>query len=318
MVNNIISLNMSKVSIIVPVHNTEKYLRMTLQSLVEQTLKDIEIILVENGSTDGSLALCHELAKTDDRIKVMHLDKGDLSYARNNGLKLATSEYVAFVDSDDAVLPDMYETLYSIAAENDLDMMYCNHARVYDDRPTRYVLPEDGTVHIMNNKEALSLHFTGRMDTIACSMLVRKRLFDNLQFPEDMFFEDRAFTFLLVDAADKVGYIKKAFYNYYQRSGSICHAMDWKRYYDFADAESRRLRYLNDSQMFSDEEKAHLAAKAADSMLRRLRHLHVEAKTERQKNMTLDMTRNIHLIPEGCRLPLKARLIKWYLRTFHL
>ena len=94
--------------------------------------------------------------------------------------------------------------------------------------------------------------------------------------------------------------------------------MDWKRYYDFADAESRRLSYLNDSQIFSDEEKAELAAKAADSMLRRLRHLYVEAKTERQKSMTLDMTKNIYLIPKGCRLPLKARLIRWYLRTFHL
>lgn len=309
---------MSKVSIIVPVHNTEKYLRMTVESLAGQTLQDIEIILVENASTDGSLELCHELAKADERIKVMHLDKGDLSHARNNGLKQATSEYVAFVDSDDAVLPEMYETLYSIASEHDLDMMYCNHAMIYDDRPPRYLLPEDGTVHIMDNKEALSLHFTGRMDTIACSMLVRKSLFDNLQFPEDMYFEDRAFTFLLVDASKKVGYIKKAFYNYYQRSGSICHAMDWKRYYDFADAESRRLRYLSDSEKFSDAEKARLAAKAADSMLRRLRHLHAEAKTERQKSMTLNMTKNIYLIPDGCRLPLKARLIKWYLRTFRL
>lgn len=309
---------MSKVSIIVPVHNTERYLRATVKSLVEQTLKDIEIILVENASTDGSLALCHELAKTDDRIKVISLQKGDLSHARNNGLKLATSEYVAFVDSDDEVLPDMYETLYSVALEHDLDMMYCNHVMVYDDRPPRYLLPEDGTLHIMSSKEALSLHFTGRMDTTACSMLMRKSLFDNLNFPEDMYFEDRAFTFLLVDASRKVGYIKKAFYRYYQRSGSICHAMDWKRYYDFADAESRRLSYLNDSQIFSDEEKAELAAKAADSMLRRLRHLYVEAKTERQKSMTLDMTKNIYLIPKGCRLPLKARLIRWYLRTFHL
>ena len=109
---------MSRVSIIVPVHNTEKYLEATVQSLLAQTLKDIEIILVENGSTDGSLALCHEVAKTDERIKVMHLDKGDLSYARNNGLTLATSEYVAFVDSDDTVRPEMYETLLGIAEES--------------------------------------------------------------------------------------------------------------------------------------------------------------------------------------------------------
>ena len=89
---------MPKVSIIVPVHNTERYLQACVESLTAQTLADIEIILVENCSTDDSLALCHRIATTDDRIKVLSIDKADLSTARNEGVKVATGEYIAFVD----------------------------------------------------------------------------------------------------------------------------------------------------------------------------------------------------------------------------
>ena len=314
----LINVNMSKVSIIVPVHNTEKYLEMTVASLVAQTLKDIEIILVENGSTDGSLALCHKLAEKDDRIRVLHLEKGDTSTARNHGLDVAVSEYVAFVDSDDTVLPDMYETLYSHALANGLDLMYCNHVMIYDNRPPRYPLFEDGTVHVMSPKEMLAMNFSGKIDNIVCTMLVRRRLFDNLRFPENMSFEDRAFSFLLIDASEKVGYIRKAFYNYYQRKGSVCHTMDWKRYYDFTEADSRRLRYLRDSDLFSEEEKTALSEKLADSIIRRLRHLHAEARTRRQKELSREITKNIDLIPKDCRLPLKSRIFRRFIKTFYM
>ena len=309
---------MSKVSIIVPVHNTEKYLEMTVASLVAQTLKDIEIILVENGSTDNSLALCHQLAQTDERIRVLHLDKGDTSTARNYGLSVAVSEYVAFVDSDDTVLPDMYETLYTLSTDNGLDLLYCNHVMIYDNRPPKYPLFEDGSIHVMSPKEMLAMNFMGEIDNIVCTMLVKRCLFDNLKFPENMSFEDRAFSFLLIDASEKVGYIRKAFYNYYQRKGSVCHTMDWKRYYDFTEADSRRLRYLRESDLFSEEEKTALAGKLADSIIRRLRHLHAEAKTERQKELSREITKNMALIPDGCRLPLKARIFRRYIETFYM
>ena len=92
---------MTKVSVIIPVHNTSKYIDKCLKTVLNQTLSDIEIILVENASTDNSLAICQEYAKQDSRIKIMHLDVGDLSYARNKGVAIATGEYVAFLDSDD-------------------------------------------------------------------------------------------------------------------------------------------------------------------------------------------------------------------------
>ncbi len=309
---------MSKVSIIVPVHNTEKYLENTVRSLLAQTLKDIEIILVENGSTDGSLALCHEVAKTDERIKVMHLDKGDLSYARNNGLTLATSEYVAFVDSDDTVKPEMYETLLGIAQEHDLDLVYSNIMKVYDNRPPKYIYTEDEKVLVMTPKEMLIKNFTHKINVNACTMIARKSLFDNLKFPEDMYFEDRAFTFRLINATNKVGYINKAFYHYYQRSGSIVHLKNWKMYYDFAESDRMRLEFIRDSRLFTDEEKLLVARKSSESLLRKLRHLHAKAKTKEQKKQFRAMAKNIHLIPENCELPLKARIIRRILKMFYI
>src|SRR5574344_1424030 len=108
-----------KVSIIVPIYNVEKYLDRCMESLLNQTLKDIEIIMVDDGSPDNCPKMCDEYAKRDKRVKVIHKKNGGLGYARNSGLDIATGEYVAFVDSDDYVDVNMYETLYNFAKDND-------------------------------------------------------------------------------------------------------------------------------------------------------------------------------------------------------
>lgn len=104
-----------KVSVVVPIYNTEPYLERCMQSLLSQTLKDIEIILVDDGSPDCSPKMCDEYAQKDSRIKVIHKRNAGLGYARNSGLEIATGEYVAFIDSDDYIAPNMYEKLYNTA-----------------------------------------------------------------------------------------------------------------------------------------------------------------------------------------------------------
>ena len=309
---------MSRVSVIVPVHNTARYLAACVASLQRQTLQDIEIILVENASTDDSLSLCNKLAETDDRIKAIHLDVGDLSYARNRGIELASSEYVAFVDSDDTVAPEMYETLLAAAEEHALDIIYSNVVKIYDERPPKYIYSEDGSLTVMTPKDMLMRNFMQQINTNACSMLVRRTLFDSLKFPEFMYFEDRAFTFRLIAASSRTGYINKAFYNYYQRAGSIIHMRNWKMYYDYAESDRIRLEFIRDSRMFSDEEKLLISEKSADSLLRKLRHLRALAVTDEQKQSFSKMAENVSLIPRGCRLPLKARIIRRFIKTFYL
>lgn len=111
-----------KVSIVVPVYNTEKYLRRCMNSIINQTLKDIEIIIVDDGSKEVCAALCDEISKTDSRIKVIHKENGGLGFARNSGIEAATGEYIGFVDSDDYIDPTMCETLYNAAKKYNADL----------------------------------------------------------------------------------------------------------------------------------------------------------------------------------------------------
>lgn len=111
-----------KVSVIVPVYNTEKYLQRCLDSIVKQTLQEIEIILVDDGSKAACALLCDRWAQTDDRIRVIHKENGGLGFARNSGMEAATGEYIGFVDSDDYIDPAMYETLYTAATKNNADL----------------------------------------------------------------------------------------------------------------------------------------------------------------------------------------------------
>ena len=111
-----------KVSVVVPVYNTEKYLERCLESIKNQTLEDIEIVIVDDGSKEGCAHLCDELAKQDSRIKVVHKQNGGLGFARNTGIENATGEYIGFVDSDDYIDPTMYEILYTTASKHDADI----------------------------------------------------------------------------------------------------------------------------------------------------------------------------------------------------
>ena len=233
---------MASLSVIIPVHNMQDYLPKCVESVRKQTLHELEIILVENASSDDSLKLCQAYAALDSRIRVMHLDVGDLSTARNRGVAEATSEYVAFLDSDDSIAPDMYETLYGFAVENKLDLVYSNHVHVFDDKPPKYHYKETGKSYVLTPKELLMMNFAHKVPLNSCTMIVKRKFFDTMQFPEFKYYEDRAFTYLLIAASERVGYIDKAFYLYYQRKGSIVHTKHWKMYYDFAHAEKERPR----------------------------------------------------------------------------
>ncbi len=118
---------MQKVSIIVPIYNVEKYLRECVDSLLNQTLREIEVILVDDGSPDGCPRICDEYKEKDARVKVVHKQNGGLSDARNAGMKLVEGEYVAFIDSDDYVDLRMFEKLYAEAKKRDLDVCYCDY-----------------------------------------------------------------------------------------------------------------------------------------------------------------------------------------------
>ena len=238
---------MTKVSIGVPVHNTAQYLEKCVKSITGQTLKDIEVILVENGSTDNSLEKCYQIAASDGRIKVLHIRIGDLSKARNEGVKMATGKYVGFIDSDDTIQPAMYEDMYALADKYDLDMVNSNFCRTYDTKENVYPFSQSGEIQFVSAKEMTTLAFLGKIPNSACVNIFKKTLFDKLQFPEFVNYEDRASVFMFMSQCKKSAVIYKAYYNYYQRKGSIIHTKDYRKYRDYILADSKRLKFITES-----------------------------------------------------------------------
>lgn len=307
---------MYKVSIIVPVHNTAHFLEQCIASIKSQSLKEIEIILVENASTDHSLELCNQFAQADTCIKVKHLDQGDLSTARNEGVRLASAEYVGFIDSDDTIAPEMFEALYTVAAANDLDVVSCNYVKKYHHRPDKYQYCEDGKIHIVSPKEMVSLNLKEIIPQSACTMLVRKNLAEKNPFPVGKYFEDRFLTFRLIAAASACAYINKSYYHYFQYRGGICLSKTFKRNYDFAESDSERLKFIQESGMFHDSEKPAVAAKSAESFLRKINRMRKNIATHEERSMFQAILKNIPLIPAGTKLSLKARIIRYLVNQY--
>lgn len=219
------------VSIIVPVYKVEKYLGRCIDSLIAQTYKTIEIILVDDGSPDKCPGICDKYALTDDRIKVIHKENGGLSDARNAGIEAATGEYLMFVDGDDYISPDMTEKLYLALKKNDADMSICNFVcvnedgSVYDGKMWEQI--QDG---LITGRDVLEIMLTGDYVTyvIACNKLYKRQIFQSIRFPQGKIHEDDFVAHYLFGMCDRVACIKDACYFYLQREGSIIHKEDYR------------------------------------------------------------------------------------------
>lgn len=235
---------MAKVSVIVPIYKVEKYIKKCVDSLVEQTLPDIEIILVDDGSPDDCGTICDTYAKRDLRIKVIHKANEGLSEARNIGIKAATSEYIGFVDGDDYVAPDMYEVLYKNITEQNADVAVCGLYDCYKDRKvTQY--SGQGEFLILNNKEALGAALEGvKFSVNAVNKLYKKSLFDGIKFPAGRLSED-AFTIPRVLAsATTVVFESSPKYYYMHRGESITTSAFKRQDFDVVSAYEQNLELV--------------------------------------------------------------------------
>ena len=142
------------ISVIVPVYHVEKYLDTCVQSILNQTYKDLEIILVDDGSADACSKMCDEYEKLDSRVKVIHKENGGLSDARNAGLDVATGDYIAFVDSDDYIHPDMYANMYAFLERNpDFNLVMCRYKKVEEDEKEIYLKQTAQDIRILEHKD---------------------------------------------------------------------------------------------------------------------------------------------------------------------
>lgn len=208
------------VSVIVPIYGVENYLHKCVDSIINQTYKKLEIILVDDGSPDKCPEICDALENMDERIKVIHKKNGGLSDARNVGIDLARGEYLVFVDSDDWIEETMVEHLLSTCKESNVKMATC--ARYITDGKSINKIAFDGSKRVYEVEEALNEIFLGKsMDVAAWDKIYVRNLFDSIRFPVGENNEDIAIFYKLVDLAGKVAHTGTVEYYYRSRPGSI-------------------------------------------------------------------------------------------------
>lgn len=220
---------MVKISIIVPVYNVEKYIDKCLNSLVNQTLKDIEIIVVNDGSPDNSQKIVDKYTKKYSNVKSYIKKNGGISSTRNYGLKYAKGEYIAFVDGDDYVDITMFEKLYNKAKEKSYDVVECNPRMVDDNgkliKDVYYTLSNDVTTEEELKKYMINMY------TSVWNKIYKKSLFNKgIKFKTGVWFEDVEFLYKLIPFVKSIGFVNENLYYYVQREGSITKTFDDRLY----------------------------------------------------------------------------------------
>ena len=210
-----------KISVIVPIYNVEKYLKRCLESILNQTYTNIEIILVDDGSTDNSGIICDKYAEKDERIIIIQKENGGLSSARNTGIDISTGEYLCFVDSDDYIENDMIEYLYCGIKKYNVDIAVCGFSIIYSNgRKKCITIPKNDIIY--SKMDALDIHLlSGYIDDITCNKIFKKQLYENIRYPEGYLYEDMITTYKLINKANRVALCPKSKYNYCRRGDSI-------------------------------------------------------------------------------------------------
>ena len=210
---------MPKVSVIVPIYNVERFVKRCLDSLVNQSLQEIQIILVNDGSTDESGEIAKEYAsKHSNKIIYLEKENGGLSDARNFGMRYAEGEYIAFLDSDDYVENTMYEEMYNKALQENSDYVECDFLWEYPDK-----IKVDKRTPYSNKKEMLT-----NVRVVAWNKLIKREILEknNISFPKGLRYEDIEFTYKLIPYLNKVSYVDKEFVHYVQRNNSIANVQN--------------------------------------------------------------------------------------------
>lgn len=239
------------ISVIVPVYNVEKYLRKAVQSIQNQTYKHLEIMLINDGSTDSSGNICDELANSDSRIVVIHKKNGGVSTARNEAQKLSKGNYVIYVDSDDYIHEEMIQSLYEQLIAENADVSSCSVMNVYQNSQTPQCSDEN-LYFVYNQEEFLREYLIGqRVQGTLGNKLIRKEITDQLEFPVGKIYEDAYYHLQLVQVAKKYVVHTKPYYYYYHRNQSLTtnpyHERDlvyldvYQKFYDLVQQQYTRI-----------------------------------------------------------------------------
>ncbi len=208
------------ITVVVPIYNVEQYLKRCVDSIINQTYKNLEIILIDDGSPDNCGLICDEYASKDSRIRVIHKQNGGLSDARNVGIKSATGKYITFIDSDDYITLDYIEYLYNLIKKYNVKLSICSVNIVWGEaKPDENTNLKD---ELLDTKSAYeNLLFHKGIDVCAPAKLYLTELWQNFEFPKGKVYEDTAVIYKLLESANSVSFGNKKCYYYIARVGSI-------------------------------------------------------------------------------------------------
>lgn len=229
-------------SIIIPVYNAEKYLKRCIYSIVNQSYKNIEIIIVDDGSSDNSPAICDELAKIDSRIHVIHKKNCGAPAARNTGLKCANGAFITFVDADDWIDKKMYSEMISRAVSENSDIVICGSRWICEDG--KLLKTECLKYTVFNNHEAMRRLLENDIKEQVWDKIYARTVVDGIYFVEGKKIDDIFWTYQVLGNANKVSTINQIYYNYFQNSESVM-GVGYKSYWtDALDAMKLRCEYI--------------------------------------------------------------------------
>ena len=230
------------ISVIIPVYKVEKYLCRCVDSVLEQTYTNMEIILVDDGSPDNCPVMCDEYARQDSRVKVIHQENAGLSGARNAGIDMAQGQWLAFVDSDDYLAADFLERLYQACVDTGSSLSVCRWEYVRGE-----TIPEHGTgeTRVYTGREMLVNLYVpdGAYFVVAWNKLYRKELFEDIRYPLGRIHEDEATTYRIYDKVKKAAYVDRSLYGYFVTPVSITRGFNPKRM-DWVTAVAERLDFF--------------------------------------------------------------------------
>ncbi len=235
-----------KVSVIVPIYNVEKYLIKCIDSIVNQTYKNLEIILVDDGSPDSCPQICDEYAIKDSRIKVIHKENGGLSDARNAGMSVATGEYISFIDSDDYISLDFIETLYNTMKYESSDIVECDVIKIFENKDPKVNEYENNfKVETFDTQDSLSMLIAeNQFRQHVWNKLYKSGIALHIPFKKGKLNEDEFWTYQVFGQAKRVTKIKKLMYYYLQRESSIMGNKFNIRRLDALEAKEERQKYI--------------------------------------------------------------------------
>jgi len=244
---------MNKISVIVPCYNVEKYLPSCLDSLIASQILNMEIILVNDGSTDNTLKIIKKYVQDNPHLfKLLDKENGGLSDARNQGIAASTGTYLSFIDSDDTIEPDLYQKLNTIIEKSSPDIIVFGENRIYPDHTIKV---SSGLTQSCQNKEEIK-SIMPYIYPAACNKLYKKELFNNLQFTKGIWYEDVDFIYRLLPHLNSITLLEGYYYNYYQREGSITYTYNSKLY-DLIDNLNNLIKYYQKNNLY-DKYKSEL------------------------------------------------------------